>query len=111
MVWILRLFFLQDVINRYYDPHRNVVDIIANLYKEQKADLIPDIIVAANAWAERAGLAAEIKPITEKEVDAYYREDAFIWSLYLSMRKVDRFLHAQVLHRPYPYILPDNIKR
>jgi hypothetical protein len=44
-------------------------------------------------------------------VRAYYREDALIWSLYLSMRKVDRFLRRRVLGRAYPYILPEAIKR
>ncbi len=111
MVWILRRFFLQDVINRYYDPHRNIVDIIAKLYKEQKAHLIPDVITTVNEWMERAGIAEQVKPITRREVDDYYREDAIIWSLYLSMRRFDRYLHTRVRHRPYPYILPGNIKR
>ncbi len=31
LVWILRLFFLQDVVDRYYDPHLVAVDLAANL--------------------------------------------------------------------------------
>ncbi len=44
---------------------------------------------------EAAGL--DVAPITEEEVRAYYREDALIWTLYLSMRKVDRFLRVRLL--------------
>ena len=31
--------------------------------------------------------------------------------LYLSMRKVDRFIRKRLLRQEYPYILPENIKR
>ena len=47
----------------------------------------------------------------EQEVRSYYREDALIWSLYLSMRKVDRFIRRRILRQEYPYILPEKIKR
>ena len=49
--------------------------------------------------------------ITEAEVRSYYQEDAFIWSFYLSARKVDRFLRTRVLRQEYPYILPEKIQR
>jgi hypothetical protein len=53
----------------------------------------------------------DVKPITEKEVRSYYREDAMIWRLYLALRRFDRFLHTKILHKPYVYILPGKIKR
>ncbi|HOG46851.1 MAG TPA: DUF6206 family protein [Anaerolineae bacterium] len=111
MAWLLRWLFLKDVVDRYYEPHRVVVDLIANLYKEQRADLIPDVIAAANNFL--AGEAAElaVAPIAEREVRDYYREDATIWRLYLAMRKVDRFIRARLLRGRYPYILPDEVKR
>ena len=52
-----------------------------------------------------------MKPIGEKEVRDYYQEDASIWTIYLSMRKLDRFLHTRLLRREYPYTLPGKIKR
>ncbi len=111
LVWILRLLFLKDVVNRYYDFHLVAVDLAANFFKEQKPDLVPDVIKVVNEFF--AGEAAElgIQPINEKEVRDYYREDALIWSLYLSMRKMDRFIRKQLLRGEYPYILPENIKR
>ena len=41
---------------------------------------------------------------------AYYREDAWIWRLYLAFKKVDRALH-RLLGKDYPYILPEKIAR
>ncbi len=108
--WVLRWLFLADVLNRYYDPHRVVVDIIANLYKEGIPEMIPDFVRAANEFFEGEGAALEIAPINADEVRAYYREDALIWTVYLTMRRLDRTLHA-LLGREYPYILPGRIRR
>jgi hypothetical protein len=111
LVWVLRLLFLEDVINRYYDFHRVVVDLIANFYKEQRPDLIPDLIAAANEFSAEKAADLGLGMFEEQEIRAYYREDAFIWSLFLSMRRLDRWLRTRLLHREYPYILPGRIKR
>ena len=42
LAWILRLLFLEDVVNRYYDFRRVAIDLVANFQKEQRGDLIPD---------------------------------------------------------------------
>jgi hypothetical protein len=107
--WILRRFFLDDVVARYYDVRRVIIDLLANLYKEQLPHLIPDFLHIANEF-----LAAEmpdLSPITQAEVDAYYREDKQIWSLYAAMRQLDRWLHRRVFHKQYPYILPGKVHR
>ena len=111
LVWILRRLFLADVVNRYYDFRRVAMDLVANFYKEQRPDLIPDVLGVVNEFftGEAAGLG--IPPIEEEEVRAYYREDALIWTLYLSMRRFDRFLRTRLLRQDYPYILPGKIKR
>ncbi len=109
--WVLRLLFLEDVVNRYYDFHLVAVDAIANLYKEQRPDLVPGFVQAANAFFAGEGVGLNVSPITEREVHSYYQEDRLIWSLYLSMRRLDRFLHTRLLRREYPYILPGKIKR
>jgi hypothetical protein len=111
LVWILRLFFLEDVVNRYYDFRRVAIDLAANFYKEGRAELIPGVLAVVNGFfaSEAAGL--EIQPIEEKEVASYYREDALIWTLYLSFRRIDRWLRTKLLRRDYPYILPGKIER
>ena len=111
LVWLIKRFFLNDILNRYYDFHLVVVDLIANFYKEQKSEIVPLLIETANHFFTTELSEFRLKPITLKEVKSYYREDAFIWSLYLALRKFDRFLHMRILRKPYRYILPGKIKR
>lgn len=109
LVWLVRWLFLEDVMTRYYDFRLVTIDLIANFHKEQRPELIPMLLETANAFL--AGEAPAIRPITVPEIDAYYREDAMIWRLYLALRRIDRFLHRRILHKPYVYILPGKIKR
>ena len=104
LVWLIRLLFVQDVMTRYYDRRKVVIDLLANLYKEQRADLIPPLLETVNAFFD------DTASITLKEVIRYYREDAWIWRIYLACRKFDRFLH-RLLGLYYPYILPAKINR
>ncbi|MEW6553775.1 MAG: DUF6206 family protein [Actinomycetota bacterium] len=111
LVWLIRLFFLEDVMTRYYDFRLVTIDLIANFYKEQRAELIPALIDEANAFFSEEAAQLGIEPISRKDVDSYYREDRIIWALYLALRKLDRFIHTRLLRREYPYILPGKIKR
>ena len=110
LVWIIRLFFLKDVMNRYYEFRKVAVDLIANFYKEQRPELIPEIVDTVNDFFFEEIREKGLDPITVKEVRAYYREDAWIWGIYLTFRKMDRFLH-RLFGKDYPYILPDKITR
>jgi hypothetical protein len=111
LAWVLRRFFLEDVIARYYDFHRVIVDFIANFYKEQRGDLVPQMVAMANDFFENEAAALTVEPITLKEVQDYYREDAFIWRFYQSARRLDRWLHTVIMRKPYPYILPGPVNR
>ena len=111
LAWILRLLFLVDVVNRYYDLRRVAIDLVANFQKEQRGDLIPRVLDVVNDFFTNEAAALEIQPIAQKEVESYYREDALIWTLYLSFRRIDRLLRTKILRRDYPYILPGKIKR
>ncbi|TFH05279.1 MAG: hypothetical protein E4H09_02250, partial [Spirochaetales bacterium] len=42
--WILRLFFVEDVMTRYYDFRQVLRDLLANLHKEGRADLVPHVV-------------------------------------------------------------------
>ncbi len=108
--WVLRLFFLQDVVGRYYDLRKVAIDLLANLYKEQRPELIPALIEIVNKFFAKELSEANIQPLTAKEIEDYYREDAFIWRIYLAFRKIDRGLQG-VLGKDYPYILPENVER
>ncbi len=111
LAWILRLLFLEDVVARYYDFRRVVIDLVANFYKEQRPDLIPKVIDEVNSFFTDEAAALGIQPIEEREVRSYYREDALIWTLYLALRRIDRWLQTRLLGREYPYILPGKIQR
>ncbi len=110
LVWIIRWLFLEDVITRYYDFRKVAIDLIANFYKEQREDLIPGLLEIVNKFFDDKIKDGNFKLITEKEVKAYYKEDAWIWRIYLAFRKVDRFLF-KLFGKHYPYILPGKIYR
>jgi hypothetical protein len=110
MRWIIRWLFLQDVITRYYDLHKVAVDIVANFYKEQRPELIPELIETVNRFFAAESAAGRFQPLREAEVRAYYQEDALTWRVYLAFRKFDRTLH-RLIGKSYPYILPGEIKR
>ena len=111
LAMIIRMFFLEDVMTRYYDPRKVTVDILANFHKEQRADLIPELVFTANSFFDDEGSDLGVEPFKEQEIKDYYREDAFIWSFLSSARRMDRFLYLKILRREYPYILPGNVKR
>ena len=107
---LIRLLFVDDVMNRYYVRRQVVIDVLGNLYKEKREDVIPTLIERANTFLEPEAGSDEFQPVTEEEVLGYYREDARIWSIYLSSRRLDRQLH-RLLGKPYPYVLPGHIDR
>ncbi|MBW1892543.1 MAG: hypothetical protein JRI91_02430 [Deltaproteobacteria bacterium] len=104
--WIIRLFFLDDVMNRYYVPKLVYTDLAANLFKEQKPELIPDAISIINTY-----LPDKKDVVVAGEVEKYYKEDKLIWSLFLAFRKVDRWLKTALFRGRYEFILPGKIKR
>lgn len=110
LVWIIRLLFVQDILNRYYDFRKMVVDLVANFYKEQRPELIPGLVDAVNDFFGDDIKAGVFRPLSVKEVQSFYRQDAWIWRIYLTFRKIDRFLH-RLLGKTYPYILPARVKR
>lgn len=104
--WVLRCFFLADVMNRYYDQRQVCIDLVANLFKEQRPDLVPPALATINR-----SLPSAFKPVTAAEIAAYYRQDKLIWRLFLAFRRFDRWITTALLRRRYEFILPGSIKR
>ena len=104
--WIIRLFFLKSVMNRYYDQRQVYIDLAANLYKEQRPDLVPITVDIINQH-----LFENLQPVTPNDVANYYREDKLIWTLFLSFRKVDRWVKTKLARKRYEFLLPGKIKR
>ncbi len=82
----------------------------ANFYKEGMPELVRTAVHEANAILQAGNLGRRFQPIDVREVQRYYRQDAWIWRLYLAFRKVDRALRTAV-GREYPYLLPKSIQR
>jgi len=104
--WILRLFFLDDVMTRYYSRQKVYIDLAANLYKEQRPDLIPLTLDVINSH-----LPSDEQPLSTADVDKYYKEDKLIWTLFLAFRRIDRWITTRLLCRRYEFILPGKIER
>jgi len=104
--WLIRWLFVDDVMNRYYDPRQVLIDMTANLIKEQRSDLVSAAVRIINA-----SLPADQRQVTLPEVQRYYREDKFIWTLFLAFRKLDRALATYFTRKRYEFILPGKIKR
>lgn len=104
--WILRRLFLDEVMNRYYDPRKVFMDIAANLIKERRKNLVQ---AASNIFNRH--LAPGEKPLTVADIEKYYREDKLIWTLFLAFRRVDCWLTTQLHRKRYEFILPGRIRR
>lgn len=104
--WLVRWLFVDEVLDRYYDPRKNMIDLAANLFKEQRPDLIPATIDTINE-----SMAGIIEPLNRIDVEKYYKEDKFIWTLFLTLRRLDRFLTTKIFRNRYEFILPGKIQR
>jgi hypothetical protein len=81
------------------------MDLAANLFKEQREDLVPAAIESVNArLGERPALSLE-------EVRKYYAADKVIWSAFLDFRRFDRWLKTRIAGRRYEFVLPGKIER
>ena len=104
--WLARLVFVDDLLTRYYDPRQVSVDLAANLYKEQRADLIPLALEKINARAPD-----DSDPLTEADLEKYYRWDKLIWVVFLAIRRLDCRIKTKLLRQRYEFILPGKIDR
>ncbi len=104
--WLIRWLFLKDVMNRYYDPRLVYMDLAGNLYKEKSPELIPAAIESINR-----SLPSGQKPLNQKEVEKYYKEDKLIWTLFLAFRRIDRWLTTKIFRKRYEFLLPGKIER
>ncbi|MFP4532904.1 MAG: DUF6206 family protein [Desulfobacterales bacterium] len=111
LVWLVRWQFLDEVLDRYYDLHQVLVDLAANFYKEDAAQRIPGTLRLVNRYLSELAPDLLVEPITAEEVQAYYKNDAFIWALFLTLRRFDRFITTKVRRKRYNFLLPGKIKR
>lgn len=111
LAWIVRAAFLSEVLNRYYDLHEVLLDLVGNFRKEGYPDKIPAALEIVNGFLDGPAKDLGIAPLRRDAVDAYYRRDVFIWRVFLGLRRLDRLVQTRLLRRRYPFILPGRIKR
>lgn len=109
--YLVKVAFLDEVVDRYYDWRLVTIDLIANFFKEQKPELIPGLIQQINEFFEQEASEFDIKPITFEEVQKYYKNDKRIWVIFQNSRKIDRFIKTKILRKQYDFYLPGKIKR
>ncbi|MFW9910688.1 MAG: DUF6206 family protein [Candidatus Thorarchaeota archaeon] len=109
--WYLKKYYLHEIVDRYYDFRKVVIDLIANFLKEQRSELVPGLIDLVNNYFSTDGTIYDISPITQEEIQEYYKDDASTWKLYLRVRKAHRFIKTKILRGYYAYILPADIER
>jgi hypothetical protein len=109
--WLLKLFFLKEVVDRYYDWRKVACDLIANFYKEQLPELVPHLVDVVNKFFESEAAEFKIPPFTVEEIKKYYDGDKQIWVIFQSFRRFDRTLTTKIFRKKYDFYLPDKIKR
>lgn len=101
---LLRRFLLQEILDKYHSPRGVLIDLVANLYKEGLARLVPLFLQQQADWVS--------PPLAPEEVMRYYRFDARVWALWQRLRRTDRWWQLRVRRRPYPFLLPvESIER
>ena len=111
LVWLVRWQFLDAVADRYYDVRQILTDLVANFHKEGRADLIDPALDLINEMIREKGLSNEIPALKREEIDRYYKNDAFIWTVFLALRRMDRFIKTRIFSKRYNFILPGKIIR
>ena len=108
---LLKIAFLQEVLDRYYVWRLVTIDMLANLFKEQRKDLIPGCLEVVNKFFQNEAKHFNIEPIDAMEVVDYYKNDKQIWSIFQTAKQFDRYLQTKLLHKKYMFYLPPAIKR
>ncbi|MBC8192310.1 MAG: hypothetical protein ISR87_09295 [Candidatus Marinimicrobia bacterium] len=104
--WLIRWQFLEDVMTRYYDRKLVYTDLIANLFKEQRPEIV-------DTWIKTINMATldKMEALDRQTIEAYYKEDKLIWRLFLGLRRIDRFIKSKLLGQRYEFVLPGKINR
>ncbi|MFX0016173.1 MAG: DUF6206 family protein [Promethearchaeota archaeon] len=109
--WLLKALFLKEVMDRYYDWRLVTIDLIANFFKEQRPELIPDLIEVVNNFFTQEVKDLNIEPLTYNEVKKYYDEDKQIWVIFQTARRLDRYIQTKLFRKQYNFYLPGKIER
>lgn len=109
--FLIKAFFVQNVLDRYYNLRLVIIDLLANFFKEQMPELIPRLIKRVNQFLNDEASEFALEPITLVEVQKYYKSDKMIWVIFQNARRIDRYIKTKLLKKTYDFYLPEKIKR
>ena len=109
--FLIKAFFIQEVLDRYYDLRLVIIDLLANFFKEQIPKIIPRLIKRVNQFLNEEASEFKIDPISFVEVQKYYKSDKMIWVIFQNARRIDRYIKTKLLKKTYDFYLPEKIKR
>lgn len=101
-----RLGTVHSYFEDYFEPRTAALDLLGNYHKEGRPDRIDAAIEVVNPWLEPLGAS----PITRREVDRYYRSDAWLLGFWLQARRAERAVRLRA-GRDYDFILPGRVRR
>jgi hypothetical protein len=99
----VRQFLAPRILDGYRDRRGVANDLLGNLLKERLDAWLPAFLEAVNRTLK--------PPISEQQVRDYYRSDARLWGWLLRVRRLDRAWQRHVRRRPYPFLLPPEVRR
>ena len=111
----IRALLLRFVADSYQDdyfvPRTVALDLLGNFHKEGAPDRIGTGLDVANDWLATAEIPGPRDPITAKEVDDYYRQDARLLGIFMQARRADRAIRTKILRQDYDFLLPGRVRR
>lgn len=90
---------LTTLADRWRDPRRVAIDIVANLHREGLDDWVAPTVTALNRDLSFA------EPITADEGLAFYQEDLKFWPVMLRLQRVERAWQERVRRHPYDWFI------
>lgn len=99
----LRRLVVPGIVERYHDPRTVVLDVAANLLKEQLDELVPYVMASTDDRLT--------PPLTDREIRRDRRNDARTWGALQAVRRADRTWQRRIRRRPYPFLLPTHRHR
>lgn len=106
LVGLVRPHFVRDVLDRYYDLRRVVIDFVGGFYAIDQAERVPLALSRVNAFLTTEAEDLEIEPIDQREVEVYARRDERFWKKFLTLSRIKRFGKTRILRQKYNFSLP-----
>jgi len=103
---VVRMAFLQQVLDRYYIPRDVILDLVASFITHKRPDLVPELVDEANRFMAESTFAGDAKPFTVKRIYAYNREDVMIWHFFRTLKRIDRWVSERLFKKTYEQRLP-----